>query len=153
MRQIEYSRTLVLDRPAVGRAFFAAVARESLGLGNPTEVSFIFARRIHRRGKHPTPGRFQTRIHVVGVDPQLQIHYRSSRIKEYLKEGRALRIETVVNDPDDLGLKRRVRHLGELREAARAINRRMLALQRASIAPTLATSLFDEVALPDVRAG
>jgi len=48
---------------------------------------------------------------------------------------------------------RRLRHLGELHERARAINRRMLALQRASAAPTLATSLFDEVALPDARAG
>ncbi len=153
MRQIEYSRTLVLDRPRQGRAFFAEVARESLGYGGPAEVSFLFGRRIHRRGKRPTPGPFHTRIHVVGVDPQLEIHYKSSRIKEYLKEGRALRVETVVNDPSDLGLLRRVRHLGELREAARAINRRMLALQRASIAPTLATSLFDEVALPDVRAG
>ncbi len=153
LRQIEYSRTLVLDRPALGRAFFAAVARESLHLGGPAEVSFLFGRRIVRRGRRPTAGRFHTRIHVAGVDPQLQIHYKSSRIKEYLKEGRALRVETVVNDPGDLGVLRRLRHLGELRERARQINRRMLALQRASIAPTLAASLFDEVALPDVRAG
>lgn len=153
LRQIEFSRTLVLDRPAVGRAFFAAVARESLGYGGPAEMSLLFDRRITRRGKRPTPGRFHTRIHVAGVDPQLELHYKSSRIKEYLKEGRAVRIETVVNDPGDLGVLRRVRHLGALRERARAINRRMLAFQRASIAPTLATSLFDEVALPDTRAG
>jgi len=153
MRQIEYSRTLVLDRPAVGRAFFAEVARESLHLGGPAEVSFIFGRRVVRRGRRPTPGTFHTRIAVRGVDPQLQIHYRSSRVKEYLKEGRALRIETMVNDPGDLGVLRRLRHLGLLRERAREINRRMLAFQRASCAPTLATSLFDEVALPDVRAG
>lgn len=153
MRQIEFSRTLVLDRPALGRAFFAAVARESLGLGGPAEIGFLFDRRIVRRGKRPTPGTFQTDITVSGVDPRLSIHYRSSRIKEYLKEGRALRIETVVNDPGDLGVLRRVRHLGLLREQARQINRRMLAFQRASTAPTLATSLFDEVALPDVRAG
>ncbi len=153
MRQIEFSRTLVLDRPAQGRVFFAEVARESLGLGGRTEIGFLFGRRIRRRGKHPTPGRFATDIHVTGVDPQLSIHYRSSRIKEYLKEGRALRIETVCNDPGDLGVKRRVRHLGELKENARQLNRRMLAFQRASAAPTLATSHFDEVALPDVRAG
>jgi hypothetical protein len=153
MRQIEFSRTLVLDRPAQGRAFFAEVAREGLGLGGQAEIGFLFGRRIIRRGKHPTPGPFHTRIHVVGVDPQLEIHYRSSRIKEYLKEGRALRIETVVNDPGDLGVLRCLRHLGELREQARALNRRMLAFQRASCAPTLATSHFDEVALPDVRAG
>ncbi len=153
MRQIEFARTLVLDRPAQGRAFFAEVARESLGLGGRSEIGFIFGRHIVRRGKHPTPGTFQTKIELRGVDPQLEVYYRSSRIKEYFKEGRALRIETVVNDPGDLGVRRRVGHLAELRERARALNRRMLAFQRASSAPTLATSLFDEVALPDMRAG
>lgn len=153
MRQIELSRTFVLDRPAQGRAFFADVAREGLGLGAHNEISFLFDRQIRRRGKRPTPGRFQTRIHMVGVEPQLEVHYRSSRIKEYLKEGRALRIEVVVNDAGDLGVKRRLRHIDELREQGRALIGRMLSFQRASCAPTLAASHFDEVALPDVRAG
>jgi len=153
MRQIEFSRTLVLDRPAQGRAFMADVAREGLSLGGHSEIGFLFARNIIRRGKRPTPGTFRTEISARGVDPRLSIFYRSSCIKEYLKEGRALRIETVCNDPGDLGVRRRVRHLGELREQASALNRRMLSFQRASTAPTLATSHFDEVALPDVRAG
>jgi len=153
MRQIEFSRTLVLDRPQLGRAFFAEVARESLGLGGRAEIGFLFGRQIRRCGRRPTPGLFQTDISVQGVDPRISVFYRSSRIKEYLKEGRALRIETVCNNPADLGVLRRLVHLGELREQARALNRRMLAFQRASSAPTLATSLFDEVALPDMRAG
>ncbi len=153
MRQIEFSRTLVLDRPAQGRAFMADVAREGLALGGHAEIGFLFGRQIRRRGKRPTPGTFRTEISARGVDPRLSVFYRSSRIKEYLKEGRALRIETVCNDPGDLGVKRRVGHLAELREKARALDRRMLAFQRASITPTLATSLFDEVALPDMRAG
>src|SRR6266545_4532634 len=153
MRQIEFSRTLVLDRPAQGRAFMADVAREGLGLGGHSEIGFLFDRHIIRRGKRPTPGTFRTEISVQGVDPRLSVYYRSSRIKEYLKEGRALRIETVCNDPGDPGVRRRLVHLGELREKARALNRRMLAFQRASCATNLATSLFDEVALPDVRAG
>ena len=33
--------------------------------------------------------------------------YKHSRIKQYLKEGRALRVETVVNQPNDLGCQRR----------------------------------------------
>ncbi len=63
-----------------------------------------------------------------------------------------LRVETVVNDPGDLGVLRRLVHLGELREKARARNRRMLDFQRASSALTLVTSHVDEVALPDGRA-
>ena len=34
--------------------------------------------------------------------------YKHSRIKQYLKDGRALRIETVINSPDDLGCQRRL---------------------------------------------
>lgn len=153
MRQIEFSRTMVLDRPAQGRTFFAEVARESLALGGQAAIGFLFGRRIVRRGKHPTPGTFQTDIQLQGVDPRISVFYRSSRVKEYLKEGRALRIETVCNDPGDLGVLRGLPHLGELRDKARALNRRMLAFQRASSTPTLATSHFDEVALPDGRAG
>jgi len=45
---------------------------------------------------------------------------------QYFKEGRALRIETVINDPNDLGVLRRIVHLDELVGKARAVNRRLL---------------------------
>jgi hypothetical protein len=51
--------------------------------------------------------------------------YKHSRIKQYLKEGRALRIETVINSPTDLGVGRRLCHLDELQAKARAANRRL----------------------------
>ena len=44
----------------------------------------------------------------------VNVGYKHSRSKEYFKEGRALRIETVVNDPTDLGVQRRLVHLPEL---------------------------------------
>jgi hypothetical protein len=56
----------------------------------------------------------------------LNVAYKSSRIKEYLKEGRALRIETVINDPRDLGCQRRLHNLPELQARARAANTRLL---------------------------
>ena len=37
--------------------------------------------------------------------------YQHSRIKQYLKDGRALRIETVINDTYDLGCQRRLHNL------------------------------------------
>jgi hypothetical protein len=46
-----------------------------------------------------------------------------------LKEGRALRVETVTNSPDDLGVGRRLCHLDELQARARAANRRLLDTQ------------------------
>jgi hypothetical protein len=56
----------------------------------------------------------------------INAHFRHSRVKCYLKEGRAFRIETVVNDPGDLGVARRLEHLDELFGKARDVNRRMV---------------------------
>lgn len=43
-------------------------------------------------------------------------------VKQYLKDGRALRVETVVNSPTDLGCLRRLQHLDELQAKARDVN-------------------------------
>src|SRR6266508_2125337 len=85
--QAEFSLTQVLDRPVTGRVFFEEVIRENLDLGRPDQVQLIFARRVTRR----TPGRFRTRVLTDGVIPSLHVDYKHSRIKQYHKEGRALR--------------------------------------------------------------
>jgi hypothetical protein len=149
MRQVEVSRTLVLDRPARARAFFERVVEASPGLGRHDEVELIFARRVQRN----TPGRFSTRIVHAGVEPRISIHYKSCRVKEYLKEGRAIRVETVINNPTDVGVKRRIAHLGVLGDIGRQVNRRILDAQRVAAAPGPSTALFERVALPDKRAG
>ena len=110
MRQIEVSRTMVFDQPRNGRAFFEALVADNLDLGRPEQVELIFGRRI----LPSTTGVFATRVVTRGVDVTVNVGYKHSRIKEYFKEGRALRIETVVNDPTDLGVLRRLVHLDEL---------------------------------------
>ena len=67
----------------------------------PSEVALVVDRRVINRGKYKTPGRFATEVITRDTAPQLQIHYKSSKAKAYLKEGRALRVETTVNNPDD----------------------------------------------------
>ena len=85
--QAEFSLTQVLDRPTTGRVFFEEVIRENLDIGRPDHVQLIFDRRITKQ----TPGRFRTRVIAEGVTPSLHIDYKRSRIKQYHKEGRALR--------------------------------------------------------------
>ena len=92
--QAEFSLTQVLDRPLSGRVFFEEVIRENLDIGRPDQVQLIFDRRITKR----TPGRFRTRVLTEGVTPSLHIDYKRSRIKQYHKEGRALRTETTINN-------------------------------------------------------
>lgn len=149
MRQIEVSRTIVFDAPRRGRAFFESLVADNIGLGRPSEVRVIFGRNIYKN----TKGTFRTRIVTRGVDVCVDVNYRDSRIKEYLKEGKALRIETVVNSPNDLGCQRRLHNLDELQAKARAANARLLAVQRAGQDCAISTPLFERVALPSVKEG
>ena len=101
-RQLEISDTRVFDRPAAGRAWFERTLPDQLTLGRPDQVAIVFGRKVQRN----TPGRFHTKIFNVGVEPAIQVHYRASKVKQYFKEGRALRTETTVNDTHDFGIGR-----------------------------------------------
>jgi hypothetical protein len=82
----------------------------------------------------------------------VNVFYKHSRIKQYLKDGRALRIETVINAPGDLGCQRRLHNLDELQAKARACNRRLLDAQRVGQDCVLATPAFERIAHPTVTA-
>jgi hypothetical protein len=101
-RQLEISDTRVFDRPVAGRAWFEATLPDQLTLGRPDQAAVIFGRRISRQ----TPGRLHTKIFNHGVEAAIQIHFRASKVKQYFKEGRALRTETTVNDTRDFGVGR-----------------------------------------------
>src|SRR4029077_10064542 len=77
-----------------------------------------------------TPGRFRTRVITDGVVPSLHVDYKKSRIKQYHKEGQALRTETTINDTRDFAIGRRIENLQELRKIGFAANRRLLDVQR-----------------------
>lgn len=149
LRQVEVSRTVVFDAPRRARAFFEATVADNLDMGRPDEVQLIFGRRVQRN----TKGTFSTKVVTRGVDVTVNVFYRHSRIKEYLKEGRALRIETVVNSPDDLGCQRRLRNLPELQAKARAANRRLLEVQRVGQGCAISTALLERVGLPSLEEG
>lgn len=76
--------------------------------------------------------------------------YKHSRIKQYLKEGRARRIETVVNSPTDLGVQRRLINLAELVDRARIANRRLLECQRAGQGCAIETALWERISQPSL---
>ena len=126
--QAEFALTQVLDRPLTGRCFFEEVIRENLDLGRPDQMQLIFARRVTRR----TPGRFRTRVLTEGVVPSLHVEYKKSKVKQYHKEGQALRTETTINDTYDFAIGRALRNLPALREIGFAANRRLLHVESLS---------------------
>jgi hypothetical protein len=143
--QAEFSLTQVLDRPVSGRVFFEHVIRDNLDVGRPDQISLIFDRRLMRRGPRATPGRFRTRVITHGVTPSLHIDYKHTAIKQYHKEGRALRTETTINDPRDFGIGKRLTNLPALREIGLSANRRLLGAQRLSHNPIRAAEAFTAV--------
>jgi hypothetical protein len=99
---------------------------DNLDLGRPESVELVFKRNPSGRN---AAGTFKTAIdrHTDGVT--VNVFSKHSRIKHYLKDGRALRIQTVINDADDLGCQRLLGNLDGLQAKARAINQRLLDTQ------------------------
>jgi hypothetical protein len=126
--QVELALTQVLDRPLAGRQLFEEIIRDHLDLGRPSQVQLIFGRRVTAR----TPGRFRTRVVTEDVLPSLNVHYKWSRIKQYLKLGRALRTEFVINNTHDFGIGRMLHNLPALRKVGFQANRRLLSVETIS---------------------
>ena len=146
MRQIEVSRTIVFDAPRRARAFFEALVVDNLDIGRPESVELIFTG-PRRTGRRPTVGCVpKTKVVTRDTDVTVNAFFKHSRVKQYLKDGRALRIETVVNSPDDLRCQRRLVHLDELQTKARAINHRLLDTERVGQGCVLANPAFERVA-------
>jgi hypothetical protein len=79
---------------------------------------------------------------------RIDFTYEHSRVKQYLKGGRALRVETVINKPSDLSVKARLQHLPELIDKASAINRRLLMIERAGQSCAIGSALFERIHRP-----
>src|SRR3954454_9865285 len=148
--QAEFSLTQVLDRPVTGRGFFEQVIRGQLDVGRPDQVSLICDRRLTHGRRRSTPGQLRTRVITEGVTPSLHIDYKHTKIKQYHKEGRALRTETTINDTGDFQIRKGLTNLPALREVGFSANRRLLGVQRLSHNPIRAAEAFTAVHQPIV---
>lgn len=144
--QAEFSLTQVWERPVHGRYFFEEVIRENIDLGRPEQVQLIFGRRMNR--STATDGRCRTRIITEGVTPSLHIYYKNTHIKQYHKEGRALRTETTINDTYDFRVGRRLHNLPTLRAIGLNANRRMLEVEHLSHDCSIGAETFEQLQAP-----
>lgn len=148
MRQVEVSRTLVFDDPRRARGFFEALVTDNIGIGRPEEMAAVFAAHPRTRGSRRTKSLYRTRVFSPGTEVKIDVVFKHSRIKQYLKQGRAYRIETVINKPADLGLLSRLEHLPELVAKARAVNHRLLMIERAGQGCAIGPALFERTHQP-----
>ena len=95
MRQVEVSRTVVFDAPRHARGFFEALCADNLDIARPEEMQLIFGRRV----RTPPPGGYRTRLLRSDDEVTLNAYFGHSRVKSYLKCGRAFRIGRVAPTP------------------------------------------------------
>lgn len=120
--QMEVSLTQVFADREQGRRLVEQLIRENLDLGRPDRVSLLFERKVTKA----TRGEFRTRVIRKGVLPCIRIEYKNSGVKQYLKEGRALRTEFVMNNTYDFGMPRGLDQFTRIFELGRQVNRRLL---------------------------
>jgi hypothetical protein len=161
MRQVEFSRTSVFTAPRHARAFFETLVADNLDLGRPEQVEVIFGRKIHRQRrstKRPQATRPGAEVFTTAIDRANQgvtvnIFYKHSRVKQYLKDGQPCASRLLVNDTTDLGVLRRLEHFDELSAKARAINHRIMQAQRVGQGSVLASPAFERIAHPSLEDG
>ena len=100
MRQIEVSRTMVFDQLRNGRALFEALVADNLNLGRPDRIELIFGRQVRSN----TPGVFATRLVTRSVEVPSTPCTSTAACRSTSKTVRVMRIDTVINNPTDLGV-------------------------------------------------
>jgi hypothetical protein len=104
----------------------------------------VFSRQLRRPIHQP----YRERVFSRGTEVRMDFSYRHSRVKQYLKEGRALRIETVINKTRDLGIASKIEHLPELVDRARQVNHRLLMIEKAGQGCAIGSALFERIHQP-----
>jgi hypothetical protein len=131
-----------------GRIFSGQLIRDNLGIGRPGKVNLVFGRMIRQRGKYRTPGIFRTQVITTGTCPYLYLSCKKTQAGQYLKEGRALRTETTVNQPRDLGIGKELTNLAALAEAGYTASRRLLDAECISHDPAAGTAALEMLTSP-----
>jgi hypothetical protein len=110
--QVEYCHNLIFRRRAVLDALQEKLLDLNRSIGQPNKLTLLFGRRINRCYR----GQLQTTIEDLNLgSPVIRSHYKSSSVKQYVRDHKTLRTEPASNDVTDLGMKKAVEHLPELR--------------------------------------
>ena len=110
--QVEYCHNLIFRRRAVLDALEERLLDANRSIGQPNKLTLLFGRRITKCYR----GRLQTTIEDLNLgSPVIRSYYKSSSVKQYVRDHKTLRTEPSSNDVTDLGLKKSVEHLPELR--------------------------------------
>ena len=89
----------------------------------------------------------------MGWSPVCTSEYKSSHVKQYFKEQRALRTETTINNPTDFYVAKAVPNLSHLRDLGDQVNRKLLEVERVSHQCVLTEDALDRLQRATLEAG
>lgn len=125
--QVEYCTNLVFERRAALDRLHERLLDLNRTIGCPDKVAVLFGRRITKR----TDAGLKTQILDHGLGPPvIRSEYKSSSLKQYVRDHLVLRTETTSYHTPDLGVGKNVENLDALRQKMAASNERYLDVQQ-----------------------
>ena len=102
----------------------------------------------HHQRTPPEPRRRCSANQAVNTCPYLYLYYKKTQVKQYLKEGRALRTETTLNQPRDFGIGKELTNLAAMAQVGYSANRRLLDAECISHDPADGAAALEAITSP-----
>jgi hypothetical protein len=148
--QVEYCTNLVFDRRAALDRLSERLLDLNRTIGAPDKIAVIFGRRVTKQ----TDAGLKTQIldHGLG-QPVIRSEYKSSSIKQYVRDHLILRNEATSYHTPDLGVGNNVENLPQLREKMAASTERYLDVQQDVLETFVDRGQLAELRQPTVTPG
>jgi hypothetical protein len=123
LAQVEYCDNLIFHKKAALHRLFDRLLDLNRAIGQPDKLAVIFGRqRFHADTR---TGKTEITITRLGL-PVLRAGFKSTSLKQYVRDGVLLRTETTNHQLKDLSLRKDVRHLPRVRQVFAQSNERLL---------------------------
>jgi hypothetical protein len=127
MSQMEYCHNFVFHNKLFAARLFDRLMDVSRSIGTPDKLAIIFGRSRF----HPDTRTGELRVKVTSLrTPVISAGFKGNSIKQYLKAGGALRLESSSYQLRDLSLPKDIRNLPRVREVLGNCNERYLNTQQ-----------------------
>jgi hypothetical protein len=147
--QLEYCHNIIFHQRAAADRLFERLMDNSRGLGHPDKLAIIFGRSYFRPDTRT--GELIVKI-TRQRTPVLSSRYRGTSIKQYLRNGAALRTESTTYQLKDLGIRKSINNLPRVRDALATANERLLRIQQTILASYLDRGQLQELRRPSITA-
>jgi hypothetical protein len=147
--QVEYCTNLIFDRRAALEKMHDRLLDLNRSIGRPDKVAILFGRRVSKQ----TNAGLKTQIldHDLG-QPVIRSEYKSSSIKQYVRDHLLLRTEITSYHTPDLGVNKSVEHLEKLRDKMSGSNERYLEVQQDILETYIDRGQMERLRQPTVTA-